>query len=149
MNMRLPIAHPDWLEHSQPEKSINLFRAGLMPRTIAGWMIVVGCKHPLRAVYGSDLRAGWALLIDALKDKLEVVITDVRCHAWCWWHDKPEQAYWEFQEQKIEREFEKKPQACITGKQLLIFFGQVLLLSAFLILVSYGVVIVAAMWFGL
>lgn len=144
MNIRLQIAHPEWLEHSSPEKSINLFRAGQMPRTIAGWMIVVGCKHPLRAVYGSDLRAGWALLTDALRDKLENAITGLRCRVWRWWHDKPEQAYWEFQEQKIEREMdepkksEQKP--VITGKWLL----QMLFWTAFWLTVI-GVIFLMAM----
>lgn len=35
----------------------------------------------------------------------------------------------------------------ISGKDLLKFFGKVILLAAFLILASYGLVIAAAMWF--
>jgi hypothetical protein len=59
---RIRIKHPDWLEYSKPGQSIDLFRRGLLPEKIAGWMIVVSLKHPLRAVYGSDLLAALALL---------------------------------------------------------------------------------------
>ena len=60
------IRHPDWLKVSKPETSIGLFNRGLLPQSIAGWMIVTGLKHPLRAVYVSDLRAAMALLWQAL-----------------------------------------------------------------------------------
>jgi hypothetical protein len=75
MKYNLEIKRPEWLSHSTPQKSIDLYVQRLLPQTIAGWMIVVGCKHPLRAVYGSDLRAAWALLLDALWDRVEN----------CWW----------------------------------------------------------------
>ena len=67
--LRTPIRHPDWLDHSNPQTSIDLFRASKLPPTISGWMIVVGLKHPLRAVYGSDLRAAWSLLGQAIADR--------------------------------------------------------------------------------
>ena len=66
MRMDVKIQHPEWLSVSKPESSITLFKRGLLPSNIAGWMIVVGLKHPLRAVYGSDLRAALALLWQAL-----------------------------------------------------------------------------------
>jgi hypothetical protein len=66
MRTGVKIKHPDWLAYSTPQKSIDLFNRGVLPPSIAGWMIVTGCKHPLRAVYGSDLRAALALLWQAL-----------------------------------------------------------------------------------
>lgn len=66
----IKIKHPEWLSYSNASQSIDLFRAGRLPPEIQGWMIVVGLKHPLRAVYGSDLKAAIALLFDALLDKL-------------------------------------------------------------------------------
>jgi hypothetical protein len=69
---RMPkIQHPDWLRFSGPEKALELYLTGKLPKSIAGWMIVVGLKHHLRAVYGSDLRAALALLWDALYGPLE------------------------------------------------------------------------------
>ena len=69
----IKIKHPEWLEYSKPQSSIDLFRKGFLPGNIAGWMIVVGLKHPLRAVYGSDLRAAlallWWVIWEPIKDK--------------------------------------------------------------------------------
>lgn len=48
-----------------------------MPQSIAGWMLVTSLKHPLRAVYGSDLKAAWALLISATKEAISGRIDDV------------------------------------------------------------------------
>lgn len=104
MNLRLKIAHPEHLKYSHPQDSIRLFLAERMPECIAGWCIVVGCKHPLRAVYGSDLRAAWALLIDALRDKLDDTIAQSRCRLWCWWHQQPPKAYWDLREIKYDKE---------------------------------------------
>jgi len=67
----IEIAHPEWLEHSHPQKTIHLILAGKMPNVIAGWCLVVALKHPLRAVYGSDLRAAWKLLLWALHNRFE------------------------------------------------------------------------------
>lgn len=67
----IDIRHPEWLEHSDPGRKIKLFNQGKLPKGIAGWMIVVACKYPLRAVYGSDLRAAWQLLLWALANKLD------------------------------------------------------------------------------
>lgn len=69
MFRKIPIRHPDWLIYSNPQVAIRIFLRGNMPDNIAGWMIVTSLKHPLRCVYGSDLRAAWHLLIDALKEK--------------------------------------------------------------------------------
>jgi len=64
------IKHPEWLKEpeSQIEKVMKLIRQKKMPDKIAGWMIVVAAKQPLRAVYGSNLRAALALLVSALHD---------------------------------------------------------------------------------
>ena len=78
----LPIKHPEWLSNSKPQEAINLYLSGKMPKVIAGWCIVVGCKHPLRAVYGSDLRAAWTLLLDALIDKWEWKVSDPAMRLW-------------------------------------------------------------------
>lgn len=64
----------------------------------------MGCKNPLRAVYGSDLKAAWALLLDALHDKWDDTLADVRCALWCSWHRKPPTAYWDLQALKLESE---------------------------------------------
>lgn len=58
----IKIKHPEWLSHSTPGKSIEMFNRGLYPDSIAGWMLVVSLKHPLRAIYGSNFRAALALL---------------------------------------------------------------------------------------
>ena len=62
----LPIKHPEWLRYCSIERTFALQRKGKLPESIAGWVLVVALKHPLRAVYGSDLRAAWALLLSAL-----------------------------------------------------------------------------------
>lgn len=67
---RIKIRHPEWLEYSSAQKTIDLYRSGKIPESIAGWMIVVGLKHPLRAVYGSELRAALALLWWATGNRL-------------------------------------------------------------------------------
>jgi len=43
----------------------------------------------------------------------------------------------------------QKPGAFISGKQFLVFFGKAVLLTAGLIVLCYGAVLVAAAWFGL
>ena len=68
MNIKLKIKHPEWLKHSTCDRTLNLVRNGKCPESIAGWMLVVSLKHPLRAVYGSDLKAAWALLKTAIWD---------------------------------------------------------------------------------
>jgi hypothetical protein len=69
------IKHPEWLVVSNPQKSIDLFNRGILPNKIAGWCIVVGCKHPLRCVYGSDLRVALALLWQATYGKIEQAVS--------------------------------------------------------------------------
>ena len=64
------IKHPEWLPHCNIERTFRLVREGKCPEVIAGWMLVVALKHPLRCVYGSDLRAAWALLAQAIWDQL-------------------------------------------------------------------------------
>lgn len=74
MTIQVPIRHPDWLERdpmecSGIEDTLRMYRQGKLPPSIAGWMIVVGCMRPLRAVYGSNLRAGLMIVRDALIEK--------------------------------------------------------------------------------
>lgn len=107
MNLRLRIAHPEGLKYSHPQDAIRMFLNKQMPQCIAAWSIVVGCKQPLRCIYGSDLRAAWALLIDALKDKADDLIAESRCRLWCWWKRQSRQAYWDLQEIKLDQ---KNPQ---------------------------------------
>jgi hypothetical protein len=76
------IQHPEWLSSSKPQDSIRLYLEGKMPATIAGWCIVVGLKHPLCAVYGSDFKAARALLYQALQDKWENRITEPSTRLW-------------------------------------------------------------------
>ena len=59
------IKHPEWLGRCDPSKLLDMHQRGLLPNSIAGPMIVIALKHPLRAVYGSDLRAALALLWQA------------------------------------------------------------------------------------
>lgn len=79
-----PIKHPEWLKHCNIESTFALVKAGRCPDVIAGWMLVVALKHPLRAVYGTDLRAAWALLGQALWVKL----TKPYRYAYYLWHRK-------------------------------------------------------------
>ena len=69
----IKIKHPEWLIYSD-RRTLGLYLEGRIPESIAGWMLVVSLRHPLRAIYGSDLRAAWALLIMALKNKLDSII---------------------------------------------------------------------------
>ena len=75
----ITIKHPNDLSFSSPQKSIDLYLEKRLPNCIAGWMIVVGLKHPLRCVYGSDLRAALALLWQATG----VRVTETVYH-WTW-----------------------------------------------------------------
>jgi len=69
-DIKLKIKHPEWLEHSAIDKTMNLIRTGKCPECIAGWMLVVPLKHALRAIYGSNLKAAWHLLMDAIGDAI-------------------------------------------------------------------------------
>lgn len=74
MTIRMEIQHPDWLEKGPLESSgiestLLMYRQGKLPPSIAGWMLVVACMRVLRAVYGSNLRAGLAIVRDALAEK--------------------------------------------------------------------------------
>jgi len=73
---RIKIKHPDWLKVSTPGKAIECFNKGLYPDSIAGWMLVVSLKHPLRAIYGSDLRAALALLWLSLWGPFKLHVVD-------------------------------------------------------------------------
>ena len=85
MKTKLRIAHPDWLRISDPGKTLLLYQKGILPDAIAAWMIVVSLKHPLRAVYGSDLRAALALLWQATWCKVR---DEIRYRIWCRLHPK-------------------------------------------------------------
>lgn len=81
------IRHPEWLNVSHPQKHIDLFKKGVYPESMAGWFIVVGLKHPLRAVYGSDMRAALALLWQAIRAK---TIEPIR---FWWWRIRNRKEY--------------------------------------------------------
>jgi hypothetical protein len=74
MTRLVKIKHPEHLkEDSRPdfnvESILHLYRKSKIPDSVAGWMIVVAAKRPLRAVYGSNLRAGLAIVRDDLIDR--------------------------------------------------------------------------------
>ena len=62
------IKHPEYLGYSDKSiaTSFRLFRQGNLPPELVGWILVVSLKQGLRAIYGSDLRAAWALLWGAV-----------------------------------------------------------------------------------
>ena len=63
------IKHADWLKDSTIEKTHKHYREGLYPPSIAGWMLVTSHRHDLRAIYGSDFRAGCALVWHSIVEK--------------------------------------------------------------------------------
>jgi len=65
----IPIKHPEWLQYSRVAETFAL-RKKIGPLPCDGWMLVVSMKHPLRAIYGSDLKAAWALMKMAVREKL-------------------------------------------------------------------------------
>ena len=82
-NTHIKIAHPDWLKEdllvsSSIENTLKMYRQGVLPESIAGFGIVLASKRPLRAVYGSDLRAAWKLLLMALAAKIEATVWPLR-----------------------------------------------------------------------
>jgi hypothetical protein len=81
MKMQVPIKHPDWLRNCTTDETLRLAAEEKLPKTIAGWMLVVALKRPLRAVYGSDLRAALALLWQATIRKW---IDEVAYQWWAW-----------------------------------------------------------------
>lgn len=81
-SLHIEIKHPEWLKVSSPQKAIDLFNCGRLPRAIDGWMIVVGLKHPLRAVYGTDVRAAWALLLSAIVGKFSDWWWNIQWRIW-------------------------------------------------------------------
>jgi hypothetical protein len=92
---QISIKYPEWLKHSDPGTTISLFNAGRLPSSIAGWMLVVSLKHPLRAIYGSDVKAAWHLLLLALWNKWD---NNTGLHIWLWramrLFRKSERDYW-------------------------------------------------------
>ena len=64
------VKHPDWLQHCNIETTIRLSKARRIPDSIEGFMLVTACNHVLRCVYGTNLRAAWALLLAAIWTKL-------------------------------------------------------------------------------
>lgn len=104
MFRKIKIKHPAWLKVSTPGKSIALYNQGLLPGTIAGWMITVGCKHPLRAIYGSDLRAAWALLKQATVERWWFEI----CHHWWVWTHQEEVRQMDKEFEEFENDMEER-----------------------------------------
>ncbi len=62
------IEHPDWMGNVNAEMTFRLYREGKLPKRIEGWMLVTSCRHALRCIYGSDLKAAWLLLLEAIHD---------------------------------------------------------------------------------
>jgi hypothetical protein len=67
----IPIRHREWLPHCNIVKVFSMARDDKLPLAIEGWMLVTALKHPLRCVYGSDLKAALALLRQALWTKIK------------------------------------------------------------------------------
>ncbi|MDE2100025.1 MAG: hypothetical protein KGL39_22415 [Patescibacteria group bacterium] len=69
MNFRGKVVKPDWLPGALDamEKFCRLYRENRIPSSVVFFMVVTDCRRVLRAAYGSDLRAAWALLWYALK----------------------------------------------------------------------------------
>lgn len=84
----IKIQHPEWLKYSHPQSSIDLFLKGWSPDSIAGFLMVTALKHPLRAIYGSDLKASLALLWSAIRAK-----TTEPLGLWWWQHISGREEY--------------------------------------------------------
>jgi hypothetical protein len=100
------IKHPDWLKFCTIERTYKLYREGKLPSSIEGFMLVTPLKHALRCIYGSDLRAAWILLGQALWGQIK------RPYAYLHylWHRKE----WEQEElndmcEDVKAEIEEKP----------------------------------------
>lgn len=54
---RVPILHPEWLPDAvaSADQTFRLAVDGILPASIAGWMVTCSCLRILRAVYGDDL----------------------------------------------------------------------------------------------
>lgn len=102
--MFVRIKHPEHLKYSDPGKTLRMYHEDKLPDIIAGWMIVVSLKHPLRAIYGSDFKAGWALLTDAVIGKIKWQMLSLRS----WLHDKGiwrDKEYAEMEKEDAKNEF--------------------------------------------
>jgi hypothetical protein len=72
--MKFPkIQHPDWLQGEKIAKDYDLYRRGLIPDSIAGFMLATPLKHDLRAIYGGHFRASWALFMDGVRAVRETI----------------------------------------------------------------------------
>lgn len=85
---RTRIKYPDrlldpWLQTSDPSYTLKLYRQKKLPPAIAGFMIVTSIKYALRAVYGSDLKAAFILLLEALTDLVARRTLSSRILLWC------------------------------------------------------------------
>lgn len=85
---KIRIAHR---EHLKLPLELAKNRKMILDRTwpvfLEGWAAVVDLKHDLRAVYGSDLRAAWELLKQALGDELDKRVVEPCARGWyslCW-----------------------------------------------------------------
>lgn len=67
-----PIRHPDWIVEATARvgQFSRLYARGVVPKSIEHFMIVTPVKRVLRGVYGSDLKAAWALLSSAVWESL-------------------------------------------------------------------------------
>jgi hypothetical protein len=74
------IAYPDAVAPAleRMRTAITLRQRGLIPSNIEAMMIAVPAKAILRAVYGSNFRAGWHMMIDTVKDRIMIRWTGLR-----------------------------------------------------------------------
>lgn len=79
---QVKIKHPEWLDHSDPAKTQRLWKERRLPIGVAGWLWVVSLKHALRAIYGSDLRAAWALLWWAILNRWDDLVSERVYRVW-------------------------------------------------------------------
>jgi hypothetical protein len=62
--------HREWVKFVNIEDVVRLSKANKIPQSIEGFMLQTSCKHLLRCIYGSNLRAALALLGEALWGKI-------------------------------------------------------------------------------
>ena len=78
------IEHPDWLYEAvvRINSSVELYKAGSVPKSIEVFMVRTPLLYALRSIYGSDLSTAWHLLLLALGGRVRWRIMGVRC----WWY---------------------------------------------------------------
>ena len=98
------VKHPEWIPHCNIDRTVRLSKAKRIPDSIEGFMLVTACKHLLRCVYGSNLQAAWALLCEALWDKITIPwhYLDWRIHRKQWENEEIAEEMKDIAEEVIE-----------------------------------------------